>query len=237
MANKTISLDPKKSKRARTSLYANPKLMAQESAVKNYKISERTIRSIEEGKKVKLSTAENYCIIIGYEVSELAKSLTIEETTSLKIDISSTPIFGSCSESLLENWRSHYSDNDKVPWSDLDIIRGTEREMNVCVAISTLKPASLEQIIGCAADYKSHSKSFLQTETGSHGRGGEHNQVPYISHDLIWLLQSSIKPDETTVAKFEQIQKGLSDANFIGSERVPHSAEFVVQQLRTISRI
>ena len=93
MANKTISLDPKKSKRARTSLYANPKLMAQDSAVKNYKISERTIRSIEEGRKVKLSTAENYCTIIGYEVIELAKNLSIEDTTNLKIDISNTQIF------------------------------------------------------------------------------------------------------------------------------------------------
>ena len=52
MANKTISLDPKKSKRARIALYANPKAMAHDSGTKNYKISERTIRSIEEGKSV-----------------------------------------------------------------------------------------------------------------------------------------------------------------------------------------
>ena len=92
MANKTISLDPKKSKRARTALYANPHAMAQDSAVKNYKISERTIRSIEEGKKVKLSTAENYCTILGYGVNELAKIRTSEEVTNLEIDVSSTQI-------------------------------------------------------------------------------------------------------------------------------------------------
>ena len=37
MANKTISLDPKKSKRARIALYANPKAMAHDSAVKTTK--------------------------------------------------------------------------------------------------------------------------------------------------------------------------------------------------------
>ena len=58
MANKTISLDPKKSKRARIALYENPKAMAHDSETKNYKISERTIRSIEEGKDV-LRVANN----------------------------------------------------------------------------------------------------------------------------------------------------------------------------------
>ena len=237
MANKTISLDPKKSKRARTSLYANPKLMAQESAVKNYKISERTIRSIEEGKKVKLSTAENYCIIIGYSINELTKTLEDEDTTSLGIDISDSQIFGSCGENLLKDWRSHYSNNDKPPWTDLDIVRGTEREMNICIKVSTLTPASHEQILHCAADYKSCSKSFLQDKSHSHGLGGEPKQVPYISHDLIWLLQSSIKPDETIVEKLEQIQKGLAEANSNSSEKVAHSAESMVRQLKTNSTI
>ena len=102
MANKTISLDPQKSKRARIALYANPKAMANDSGTRNYKISERTIRSIEEGKKVKLSTAENYCTILGYGVNELAKSCTSRRFTNLEIDISSSQIFGSCSKNLLE---------------------------------------------------------------------------------------------------------------------------------------
>ena len=132
MANKTISLDPKKSKRVRNALYANPKDMAQASALKNYKISERTIRSIEEGKTVKLSTAENYSAILGYSVNELAKNLPTEDLDNLELDISSTQIFGSCSKRLLENWRSHYNNDNHPPWNDLDIVRGTEREMINC---------------------------------------------------------------------------------------------------------
>ena len=104
MANKTISLDPQKSKRARSTLYATPKAMADDSGTRNYKISERTIRSIEEGKKVKLSTAENYSTILGYGVNELAKIRTSEEVTNLEIDVSGTQIFGSCSENLLKDW-------------------------------------------------------------------------------------------------------------------------------------
>ena len=233
MANKTISLDPEKSKRARTALYANPHAMAQDSAVKNYKISERTIRSIEEGKKVKLSTAENYCTIIGYGINELTKSLEVEDTTILEFDISDSQIFGSCGENLLKDWRSHYRNNDKPPWTDLDIVRGTEREMNICIKVSTLKPASHEQILHCASDYKSCSKSFLQDKSHSHGLGGEPKQVPYISHDLIWLLQSSISPDEMIIGKLELIQKELSVANFNSPEKVPHSAESMVQRLKT----
>jgi len=233
MANKTISLDPQKSKRARSTLYANPKAMAEDSGTRNYKISERTIRSVEEGKKVKLSTAENYCTILGYGVNELAKNRTSEELTNLDIDVSSTQIFGSCSENLLKDWRSHYSEDDKPPWSDLDIVRGTEREMSNYVKISTLVPASLEQILDCATDYKSCSKSFLQNKSHSHGFGGELNQVPYINHDLIWLLQSSITPDEMIIGKLELIQKELSVANFHSPEKVPHSAESMVQRLKT----
>lgn len=233
MANKTISLDPQKSKRARSTLYANPKAMAEDSGTRNYKISERTIRSVEEGKKVKLSTAENYCTILGYGVNELAKIRTSEELTNLEIDVSSTQIFGSCSENLLKDWRSHYSEDDKPPWSDLDIVRGTEREMSNYVKISTLVPASLEQILDCATDYKSCSKSFLQNKSHSHGFGGELNQVPYINHDLIWLLQSSITPDEMIIGKLELIQKELSVANFNSPEKVPHSAESMVQRLKT----
>lgn len=233
MANKTISLDPQKSKRARSTLYANPKAMAEDSGTRNYKISERTIRSVEEGKKVKLSTAENYCTILGYGVNELAKIRTSEEVTNLEIDVSSTQIFGSCSENLLKDWRSHYSEDDKPPWSDLDIVRGTEREMSNYVKISTLVPASLEQILDCATDYKSCSKSFLQNKSHSHGFGGELNQVPYINHDLIWLLQSSITPDEMIIGKLELIQKELSVANFNSPEKVPHSAESMVQRLKT----
>ena len=233
MANKTISLDPEKSKRARTALYANPNAMAQDSAVKNYKISERTIRSIEDGRTVKLSTAENYSTILGYSVEELAKNPSVEDERSLEIDISSTEIFGSCSENLLKDWRSHYSNDDKPPWSDLDIVRGTEREMSNYVKISTLVPASLEQILDCATDYKSCSKSFLQNKSHSHGFGGELNQVPYINHDLIWLLQSSISPDEMIIGKLELIQKELSVANFNSPEKVPHSAESMVQRLKT----
>ena len=237
MANKTISLDPKKSKRARTALYANPHAMAQDSAVKDYKISERTIRSIEEGKKVKLSTAENYCSIIGYGVNELTKTLEDEDTTILEFDISDSQIFGSCGENLLKDWRSHYRNNDKPPWTDLDIVRGTEREMNICIKVSTLKPASHEQILHCASDYKSCPKSFLQDKSHCHGLGGEPKQVPYINHDLIWLLQSSIKPDETVVEKLEQIQQGLAEANFNSSEKVAYSADSMVQQLKTSSTI
>ena len=233
MATKTISLDPQKSKRARSTLYANPKAMAEDSGTRNYKISERTIRSVEEGKKVKLSTAENYCTILGYGVNELAKIRTSEEVTNLEIDVSSTQIFGSCSENLLKDWRSHYSEDDKPPWSDLDIVRGTEREMSNYVKISTLVPASLEQILDCATDYKSCSKSFLQNKSHSHGFGGELNQVPYINHDLIWLLQSSITPDEMIIEKLELIQKELSVANFNSPEKVPHSAESMVQRLKT----
>ena len=233
MAIKTISLDPKKTKRARSKLYANPKAMAQDSGAKNYKVSERTIRSIEEGKKVKLSTAENYCIIIGCGINELTKNLADEDTTSLEIDISDNQIFGSCSENLLRDWRSHYSNNDKPPWTDLDIVRGTEREMNICIKVSTLTPASHEQILHCAADYKSCSKSFLQDKSHSHGLGGEGNQVPFIRHDLIWLLQPSIKPDKTIVEKLEQLQEGLSQANLTGPENIAHSAESMVQQLKT----
>ena len=62
-------------------------------------------------------------------------------------------------------------------------------------------------------------------------------KFPYISHDLIWLLQSSIQPDETIVEKLEQIQKGLSEANSIVSEKVAHSAESMVEQLKTSSII
>ena len=233
MANKTISLDPQKSKRARSTLYATPKAMADDSGTRNYKISERTIRSIEEGKKVKLSTAENYSTILGYGVNELAKIRTSEEVTNLEIDVSGTQIFGSCSENLLKDWRSHYSEDDKPPWSDLDIVRGTEREMSNYVKISTLVPASLEQILDCATDYKSCSKSFLQNKSHSHGFGGELNQVPFINHDLIWLLQSSIMPDEMIVGKLELIQKELSVANFNSPEKVPHSAESMVQRLKT----
>ncbi len=233
MANKTISLDPQKSKRARSTLYATPKAMADDSGTRNYKISERTIRSIEEGKKVKLSTAENYSTILGYGVNELAKIRTSEEVTNLEIDVSGTQIFGSCSENLLKDWRSHYSNDDKPPWSDLDIVRGTEREMSKYVKISTLVPASLEQILDCATDYKSCSKSFLQNKSHAHGFGGELNQVPYINHDLIWLLQSSISPDEMIIGKLELIQKELSVANFNSPEKVPHSAESMVQRLKT----
>lgn len=233
MANKTISLDPQKSKRARSTLYANPKAMADDSAARNFKISERTIRSIEEGKKVKLSTADNYCTILGYCVNELAKIHTGEEVTSLEVDISGTQIFGSCSEDLLKDWRSHYSNDDKPPWSDLDIVRGTEREMSNYVKVSTLVPASLEQILECATDYKSCSKSFLQTKSHSHGFGGELNQVPYINHDLIWLFQSSITPDEMIIGKLELIQKELSKANFNSPEKVAHTAESMVQRLKT----
>ena len=233
MANKTISLDPQKSKQARSTLYATPKAMADDSGTRNYKISERTIRSIEEGKKVKLSTAENYSTILGYGVNELAKIRTSEEVTNLEIDVSGTQIFGSCSENLLKDWRSHYSNDDKPPWSDLDIVRGTEREMSNYVKISTLVPASLEQILDCATDYKSCSKSFLQNKSHSHGFGGELNQVPYINHDLIWLLQSSISPDEMIIGKLELIQKELSVANFNSPEKVPHSAESMVQRLKT----
>ena len=233
MANKTISLDPQKSKQARSTLYATPKAMADDSGTRNYKISERTIRSIEEGKKVKLSTAENYSTILGYGVNELAKIRTSEEVTNLEIDVTGTQIFGSCSENLLKDWRSHYSNDDKPPWSDLDIVRGTEREMSNYVKISTLVPASLEQILDCATDYKSCSKSFLQNKSHSHGFGGELNQVPYINHDLIWLLQSSITPDEMIVGKLELIQKELSVANFNSPEKVPHSAESMVQRLKT----
>ena len=233
MANKTISLDPQKSKRARSTLYANPKAMAHDSAARNFKISERTIRSIEEGKKVKLSTADNYCTILGYCVNELAKIHTGEEVTSLEVDISGTQIFGSCSEDLLKDWRSHYSNDDKPPWSDLDIVRGTEREMSNYVKVSTLVPASLEQILECATDYKSCSKSFLQTKSHSHGFGGELNQVPYINHDLIWLFQSSITPDEMIIGKLELIQKELSKANFNSPEKVAHTAESMVQRLKT----
>ena len=237
MANKTISLDPQKSNQARSTLYATPKAMADDSGTRNYKISERTIRSIEEGKKVKLSTAENYSTILGYGVNELAKIRTSEEVTNLEIDVSGTQIFGSCSENLLKDWRSHYSNDDKPPWSDLDIVRGTEREMSNYVKVSTLVPASLEQILDCATDYKSCSKSFLQTKSHSHGFGGELNQVPYINHDLIWLLQSSIKPDETIVENLEQIQKGLAEANFNSSEKVAYSADSMVRQLKTSSTI
>tara|TARA_Y100001970_G_scaffold75813_1_gene96082 strand:- start:4206 stop:5135 length:930 start_codon:yes stop_codon:yes gene_type:complete len=233
MANKTISLDPQKSKRARNTLYPNPKAMADDSGTRNYKISERTIRSIEEGKKVKLSTAENYCTILGCAVDELAKIRSSEEVTSLEIDISGTQIFGSCSENLLKDWRSHYSNNDKPPWSDLDIVRGTEREMSNYVKVSTLAPASLEQILDCATDYKSSSKSFLQNKSHSHGFGGELNQVPYINHDLIWLLQSSITPDEMIIGKLELIQKELSESNFNSPGKIAHSAESMVQRLKT----
>ena len=83
-----------------------------------------------------------------------------------------------CSENLLEDWRSHYSNEDQPPWNDLDIVRGTEREMISYVKVATLKPASLEQIVDCANDYKSCSKSFLCNKSDSHGLGGELNQVP-----------------------------------------------------------
>ena len=237
MANKTISLDPEKSKRARSALYANPKAMAQDSGLKNYKISERTIRSIEDGKEVKLSTADNYSTILGYSVNELAKNLPTEDVDELEIDISSTQIFGSCSQSLLSDWRSHYNNDDQPPWDDLDIVRGTEREMISCIKVSTLKPASIDQIVACADDYKSHSQSFLQDRSDSHGLGGQGSQVPFIRLDLIWLLQPNLKPNETVVVKLEQIQEELSAANFTMSEKMAHSAESMVQQLKTSSVI
>ena len=155
----------------------------------------------------------------------------------MSTEFSDSQIFGSCGENLLKDWRSHYRNNDKPPWTDLDIVRGTEREMNICIKVSTLKPASHEQILHCASDYKSCSKSFLQDKSHSHGLGGEPKQVPYISHDLIWLLQSSIKPDETIVEKLEQIQKGLAEANFNSSEKVAYSADSMVRQLKTSSTI
>ena len=237
MANKTISLDPKKSKRVRNALYANPKSMAQDSALKNYKISERTIRSIEDGKTVKLSTAENYSAILGYSVNELAKNLPAEDLDNLALDISSTQIFGSCSKGLLEDWRTHYNNDDRPPWNDLDIVRGTEREMINCIKASTLKPATIDQIVDCAGDYKSHSQSFLQSESHSHGLGGEGNQVPFIRLDLIWLLQPNIKPNGMVIEKLEQVQNELSSANFTMSGKVVHSAESMVQQLKTSSII
>ena len=233
MANKTISLDPKKSKRARIALYANPKAMAHDSGTKNYKISERTIRSIEEGKEVKLSTAENYSTILGYSVDELANDPALVDSRELEIDISKNQIFGPCSKKLLEDWRSHYSNEDQPPWNDLDIVRGSEREMISYVKVATLKPASLEQIVDCADDYKSQSQSFLCSQSDSHGLGGEGNQVPFIRHDLIWLLQPSIKPDKTIVEKLEQLQEGLSQANLSGPENIAHTAESMVQRLKT----
>ena len=237
MANKTISLDPKKSKRARIALYANPKAMAHESATKNYKISERTIRSIEEGKEVKLSTAENYSTILGYSVDELANDPALVDSRELEIDISKNQIFGPCSKKLLEDWRSHYSNEDQPPWNDLDIVRGSEREMISYVKVATLRPASLEQIVDCADDYKSQSQSFLCSQSDSHGLGGEGNQVPFIRHDLIWLLQPSIKPDKTLVEKLEQLQEGLSKANLTYPNNIAHSVESMVQRLKTSSII
>ena len=105
--------------------------------------------------------------------------------------------------------------------------------MSNYVKVSTLVPASLEQILECATDYKSCSKSFLQTKSHSHGFGGELNQVPYINHDLIWLFQSSITPDEMIIGKLELIQKELSKANFNSPEKVAHTAESMVQRLKT----
>ena len=237
MANKTISLDPEKSKRARYVLYRTPKAMAQDSASKNYKISERTIRSIEDGRRVKLSTAKNYSTILGQSVNQLARDLPNETVSNLEIDISGTQIFGSCSKRLLQDWRSHYTDEDQTPWSDLDVVRGTEREMIGCINISTLKPATVDQIVNCAKDYKSPWQSFLQDERGSHGFSGEGNQVPFIRLDLLWLLQPNIKPNKLVIEKLEQMQQELAAANSTLSEKVTHSAESMVQQLRTNSMI
>ena len=237
MANKTISLDPKKSKRARIALYENPKAMAHDSETKNYKISERTIRSIEEGKKVKLSTAENYSTILGYGVDELANDPASVDSHELEIDISGNQIFGHCSITLLKDWRSHYSEEDLPPWNDLDVVRGTERELLNNFKVSTLKPANLEQIIDCAKEYKSQSKSFLYDKSDSHGLGGEGSQVPFIRNELIWLFQPSINPDKTAIDKLEQLQKLLSLAHSSNHQKIIHSAESMVQQLKTNSII
>tara|TARA_B100000530_G_scaffold289669_1_gene205653 strand:- start:539 stop:1459 length:921 start_codon:yes stop_codon:yes gene_type:complete len=237
MANKTISLDPAKTRRARTGLYVNPKAMALDSSAKNYKISERTIRSIEDGKIVKLSTAENYATILGYTLKELGNNHSIEDNESIKIDISSTQIFGSCSNNLLTDWRSHYSAEEQPPWNDLDIIRGTEREMTSSVEISTLKPASIDQIINCANEYKSKSQTFLQNSSDSHGLGGKGNQVPFIRLDLIWLIQPTIKSSVAGIKILEQVQQGLAKANSSLSEEPIHSAESMIQQVKTNSTI
>ena len=62
MANKTISLDLKKSKRARIALYANPKAMAHDSGTKNYKISEnkqQRLKTTQEQATSSEPTTEN----------------------------------------------------------------------------------------------------------------------------------------------------------------------------------
>ena len=62
-------------------------------------------------------------------------------------------------------------------------------------------------------------------------------KIPYISHNLIWLLQSNIQPDDTIVSKLEQIQKDFTKQILLCSERIAHSAEFVIEQLKTSSKI
>ena len=237
MANKTFSLDPTKAKRARTAVYANPKAMAVDSPTKNYKISERTIRSIEDGKKVKLSTAENYATILRCNLNELAGGLSVGEADRVTVDISSTQIFGSCSINLLRDWRSHYTIDDVPPWDDLDIVRGTEREMTKCFKSSTLKPATIDQLFNCAPEYRSTIQSFLQDGSNSHGFGGEKNQVPFIRLDLIWMVQPALNPDEIVIKKLEQVQEELSNANSSLSGQIAHSAESMIQQLKTNSKI
>ena len=69
---------------------------------KNYKISERTIRSIEEGKEVKLSTAENYSTILGYSVDELANDPALVDSRELEIDISKTKFLDPAVKSYLK---------------------------------------------------------------------------------------------------------------------------------------
>ena len=193
--------------------------------------------NIEDGKKVKLSTAENYATILRCNLNELAGDLSIEEADRVTVDISSTQIFGSCSINLLRDWRSHYTIDDVPPWDDLDIVRGTEREMTKCFKSSTLKPASIDQLFNCAPEYRSTIQSFLQDGSNSHGFGGEKNQVPFIRLDLIWMVQPALNPDEIVIKKLEQVQEELSNANSSLSGQIAHSAESMIQQLKTNSKI
>ena len=92
--------------------------------------------------------------------------------------------------------------------------------MSNYVKISTLVPASLEQILDCATDYKSCSKSFLQNKSHSHGFGGELNQVPYINHDnLVAPIEHIARRNDNR--KIRTDTKELSVANFNSPEKSP----------------
>ena len=51
------------------------------------------------------------------------------------------------------------------------------------------------------------------------------------------MIQPALNPDEMVIKKLEQVQEELSNANSSLSGQIAHSAESMIQQLKTYSKI